>query len=446
MGHHPAGLHMLNEKTLKDKLEHLQCQFTWKLEKNDKINIHEILQTLEIKIHHSTCLNLSTLYNLKAYLLHQQQRSSEALQCLQQAEQHVAIKHKAHFDQHVIVTYGNYAWIYYFLNNFQECEDYLQKVHDICSKYPDKIQHLSIIFAEQAWSFLEVGIRNGKCATRYFKKALDISPDESSCIGLAYATYAHAIYSQDTEVMNQAVKLLDKILHKDPANCEARVYLAKILQEIGHRKDKNRARKLLADDFQGYMNPEVLRILSGLNQIITFDKCFEILQRAKCIAPDYHKLTHEMGHIYRHKAYSSRDAEKSNAIEEASKWYTLAIQLMPWNVEARLDLANMYGEKYHTAFEGIIYSQISNEIESLSKICKQRFYLQYGIYNLYKIHHISRGISLLQSGFKINPTSKYGIKCKKGLTLCTILHRSTEAEIDGFINNVEDAKRQKHLK
>ncbi|XP_073514569.1 interferon-induced protein with tetratricopeptide repeats 5-like isoform X2 [Phyllobates terribilis] len=399
-----------------------------------------------MKIQHSTCTNLWTLYNLKAYLLHLQQKSGEALQCLQEAEKLVARAHESLFDHRLITIYGNYAWIYYLLNNFRECEEYLQKVNDLCSRHSESILHSSEMFAEQGWSFLEVGIRNGQWATKYFTKALAISPDFGSSVGLAYSIYAHAVYTQDLEVINQAIGLLDEIVLRDPENWEARVYLADMLQATGLRKDKNRARRLVVDDFQGCTNPEVLRILAGLYQIITFEKSFQILQRAKGMAPNYHKLTHEMGNVYRHRAYRLRSEEESLAVAEASRWYTLAIQLMPWNVDARLDLANMYGKKYQAEYEGEIYAQLSDEVEHLSKSCKQRFFLQYGIYFLYKIQQTSRGIEMLKSGFKMKPTSKWGVKCKKGLTFCTILYSSTEEEIDGFINEVEDAKRLKLLK
>lgn len=274
-----------------------------------------------------------------------------------------------------------------------------------------------------------------------------MSPDDDDFFaGLAYSTSAHAMYSEDADVRNEAMRLLDQIVTKDPQNWEAKACLAKMMEKTGQRKKLAKARKLIEDSFRGCSDPEVLRIIAGLYRIIPFKKSLDLLTRAQLLAPRYHKLIQEMGHAYRHRVYQLRDEERSHAIAEASKFYTAAIELMPWNMSVRMDLAEMYGLEYKKDLEGIIYSMINSEVESLSKACKQRFYLQYGIFLQYKVHCPSAGIEILKKGFQIKTDSKLGVKCKKNLTYYILLDGTKEEEIDGFICELEDARRAKLLK
>ncbi|XP_072266674.1 interferon-induced protein with tetratricopeptide repeats 5-like [Pyxicephalus adspersus] len=441
----PGSVNMADsESPYNERLQRLECQFTWNLERNDKLNIPDILQTLEVKIQHAAYRNALIMYNVKAYLLHQLRRSTEALSCLERSLEQLRRDHQASADHHFLTIYGNYAWIYYDLNNFHQVDVYLDKFQEISSRLSFDLSHSAHTFAERGWSLLEVGIRNGYQAATLFKKALELYPDENDFLaGLAFSTSSHAEYSEDADIRKEAIRLLDQLVMKCPHNWEAKACLAKMLQDTGHRKNLAKARKLMDDDFQECSNPEVLRIIAGLYRIIPFRKSLEILERAKHLAPDYHKLVQEIGHLYRHQIYHLIDDGRLRAIEEASKFYTAAIELMPWNMSARMDLAEMYALQYKNDLEGIIYSMISSVVESLSKDSKQRFYLQYGIYFLYKIHRPSSGIEILKKGFQIKPNSKFGVKCKKNLTYYILLDRTKEEEIDGFISELEDARRSK---
>ncbi|KAM4617723.1 interferon-induced protein with tetratricopeptide repeats 5-like [Discoglossus pictus] len=421
---------------LQDRLKKLECQFTWDSEEGN-FTINHILLTLEVKIKHTTYQNHSTLYNLKACLLQHQQRSVEALQCLREAEELVS-RDDANFTKRILATYGNYAWIYYHLDNFQEVETYLEKIKRICSALrsgSDYSTETAEMYTEQGWSLLAKGLSNGHKAKRCFTKALETYPDDNNLRdGLAYSYYGCAKHYDEN--LHDAISHLQEIVRRDPRNWEAKVYLADLLLKTNN---KEMALELIEDDLVECNNPEVLRIFAQFYTILSWEKRIDILNRAINIAPDYYHLLGDLANNYGHQAYELRASEeKTRLVEEACRLYTEAITRMPWNAYRRLDLANVYGHNNQTEFQEIVYSKMEAELPTFRRSYQQQYYLEYGKFLFYVKKNTEGALEMYKKGFEMNPGSKQGAKCKKRLEQTANKERSRKREIMEFIRDTEE--------
>ncbi|KAG6924107.1 interferon induced protein with tetratricopeptide repeats 2, partial [Chelydra serpentina] len=218
---------------LKEKLQTLQCHFTWNFEIRDKVDAVHILQTLALRIAHTPYQNQATLRAMQAYLCHLQGQYEDALQSLREAEEILQRDHPDNFPRHVLVIYGNYAWIYYHLAHYDLVELYLDKVKKICSSLKSRSPHaaqIPEIHAQKGWSLLAAGFRNGREATECFQMAL--REDEANgefLAGLAIAVFASWTHTHKPVFWEAAKKKLGAIIHEQQQNYEAKVYLAKIL-------------------------------------------------------------------------------------------------------------------------------------------------------------------------------------------------------------------------
>ncbi|KAM4617725.1 interferon-induced protein with tetratricopeptide repeats 5-like [Discoglossus pictus] len=433
------GRDMLESTSLQDRLKKLECQFTWDNEEGEDVNINHILLTLEVKIKHTTYQNHSTLYNLKAFLLQHQQRSGEALQCLEEAEELVS-RDDANFTKRILATYGNYAWIYYQLDNFQKVETYLENINRIClalKSGSDYSTETAEMYTEQGWSLLAKGLSNGRQAKRCFTKALETYPDDNNLRdGLAYSYYGCAKHYDEN--IHDAISHLQEIVRRDPRNWEAKVYLADLLLKTNNEESKEMALELIEDDLVECNNPEILRIFAQFYTILSREKRIDILNRAINIAPDYYHLLGDLANTYGHQAYELRASEeKSRPIAEACRLYTEAIKRMPWNVNIRLDLANLYGHNNQTEFQEMVYSKMEAELPKLCRSYQQKFYFEKGNYLFFKKKNTEEALEMHKKGFKVNPGSKQGAECKKRLEQTANKERSRKREIMEFIRDTE---------
>lgn len=61
----------------------------------------------------------ATMYNFLAYIKHLNGHNEAALECLQQAEELVQREHSDQAEIRRLVTWGNYAWVYYHLGRLE---------------------------------------------------------------------------------------------------------------------------------------------------------------------------------------------------------------------------------------------------------------------------------------------------------------------------------------
>ncbi|XP_044834616.1 interferon-induced protein with tetratricopeptide repeats 2-like [Mauremys mutica] len=393
MGHSNSPLH------LKEKLQALQCHFTWNFEIRDKVDAAHILQTLALRIAHTHYQNQPTLLAMQAYLCHLQGQYEDALQSLREAEEILQRDHPDNFPRQVLVIYGNYAWIYYHLAHYDLVELYLEKVRKICSSLKSRSPYaaqIPEIHAQKGWSLLAAGFRNGGEATKYFQMALKDEANGEFLAGSAIAAFASWSHSHNSVSWNEAREKLGAIIHEQQQNYEAKVYLAKILK----RTDRQQAEALLEDAVQNSLDPEVLRHAAKFFQPGFLEKTISILERAIALNPNYHLLHYDLGVCYKMQLWGDNSSRREEILAAAIEALKKAVQKDPASVFAKLALAEMYGENT-PHYQEEIYLNLMSEMPSLSKKCQQAVYLHWGNFLFYKKNSVREAAEMYKAGFTI---------------------------------------------
>ncbi|KAL8222556.1 UNVERIFIED_CONTAM: hypothetical protein K2H54_077424 [Gekko kuhli] len=392
----------LGSRPLRQKLQALQCHFTWDFEVKDKVDAEHILQTVALKVEHTEYRNRGVYLATKAYLYHLQGCYQEALASLQEAEEALKRDHPTNFSRQVLVTYGDYAWVYYHLVNYEMVELYLGRVRQICqslsSPEPYSAQ-IPEVHAQKGWSLLAMGRRNGEEAQRCFQTAL--RGDESSRefqAGLAISAFARWTHSWTDDDREEATGLMENIVHREPSNMEAKVYLASLLKET----DRRRAERLAEEVVRESPNPEVLRQASKLYKRVSLPRAISILRQAAALAPSYHLLHYDLGVCYRKQMERGERSpeEKEKLVAAAMECFKRAVETDPLSLFPRLQLGHMYVQKSPRYAEEL-YQNLLEELPTASKRCQQAIYRHWGDFLLHEKGLKQAALGMYQAGYEI---------------------------------------------
>ncbi|KAL8222552.1 UNVERIFIED_CONTAM: hypothetical protein K2H54_077412 [Gekko kuhli] len=396
------GFHSISRETspkpLWQKLQALQCHFTWDFEVVDKVDAEHILQTVALKVEHTEYRNRGIYLATKAYLYHLQGRYKEALASLQEAEEALKRDHPTNFSRQVLVTYGNYAWVYYHLVNYEMVELYLGRVHQICqslsSPEPYSAQ-IPEVHAQKGWSLLAVGLRNGEEAQRCFQTALrgDASSREFQA-GLAISTFARWTRSWSDDDRKEAARLMGDVVHREPSDMEAKMCLASLLKFA----DPDRSQALTAEVAQNSLNPDLLRRAHLIYSLHSLPRAIGLLQQAIALAPDYHLLHYDLGKCYKKQLEEAAPEEREEILAAALESFQKAVEADPLSIFSRLELAQLYGEQAPLRAEEM-YQNLLEELPTASKRCQQAIYLHWGDFLLHRKGLERQALEAYKAGF-----------------------------------------------
>ncbi|XP_075780866.1 interferon-induced protein with tetratricopeptide repeats 5-like [Pelodiscus sinensis] len=385
---------------LKEKLQTLQCHFTWDFEIRDKVDAAHILHTVALRIAHTPYPNQAAYLALQAYLCHLQGRYEDALQSLREAEEFLARDHPGNVPRQALVIYGNYAWIYYHLAHYDVVERYLDQVSQICRSLNSRSPYAALIpevHAHKGWSLLATGFRHGQQATECFQRAL--AEDEANgefLAGSAIAAFASWTHSRDFQYKLEAKKKFSAIIQEEPQNYEAKMYLAKILETW----DRPQGEALVEDVVRNSRDPEVLRNAAKFFQAEFPEKAIAILERAISLDPTYHLPHYDLGRCYKQQLAAAETDRREEIVAAGTEAFKMAVQKDPASVFAKLALAEMYGEKT-PEYQEEIYLNLLSEVSSLSKRCQQAVYLGFGDFLFYTRKSLPEAAEKYKAGFAI---------------------------------------------
>ncbi|XP_041116591.1 interferon-induced protein with tetratricopeptide repeats 1-like [Polyodon spathula] len=221
------------DNSLKTKLLQLECHFTWDFKKEDT-SIADLEERLHEEIQFSQKKYKGSSYNYLAYVKHMQGLNKEALTFLEQAEEITRKDHGDEFEKLVIVTYGNFAWVYYHMGELTKTQSYLEKLEDICKKFPNKASRYSVllpaVYGEKGLSFLKLA-----------EQALKMSPDNPQVFRYVATLYRkQKSFDKSLELLTEALKNLpnSRFLNYQIALCYKSKAL--ILKRQGDHYQKNR--------------------------------------------------------------------------------------------------------------------------------------------------------------------------------------------------------------
>nr|XP_020668341.1 interferon-induced protein with tetratricopeptide repeats 2-like isoform X2 [Pogona vitticeps] len=376
---------MQSRRLLWEKLRLLQCHFTWNVEFEDQVDVEHLLQFLTYKTEFTPYHNHGTYTALKAFLYHRQKRYCEALKTLKEAEMFLAIDQLTNITCHILLIYGNYAWVYYHLSNYDMTNLYLHRIQRICqmmsSPEPYSVKTGEIL-AQKGWSLLAAGFRNGPKAKQCFEMALrqDLF-NLQFWSGLAVSLYATWEHLQTQEFWGKAKELLEGIVLMQPGNYEMKVYLATLLCRISEQ----RVNHLLEEVVEQSRNPEVLRKVARLYMFMpqSLPLAISILKEAIALAPTYDILHYDLGMCYRYQMERGSPEERAASFKPAIESFQRAVEVNSLFFDPMLELAKLYGMEVPDQEEEV-YANLAEKAPHTSASCRQALCLQWGDFLLQK--------------------------------------------------------------
>ncbi|XP_070610631.1 interferon-induced protein with tetratricopeptide repeats 5-like [Erythrolamprus reginae] len=387
-------------RPLKEKLQRLQCHFTWDFEVKDKVSIRHTLITLALRLEHGPLRNRGTYLALKAYLRYLEGKPKEALDILQEAKETLRKEAQGTFSRQVLLVYGNYAWIYYHLTDYEKVDLYLAQIRQICRDLSSPEPYSALIpevYAQKGWSLLAMGFRNGLLAKECFQKALELQePSVELQEGLAFSTFASWTHCYDEKLQEDGQKLLEGLIRSHPENYEAKIYLAQIIRN----KDQERARQIANDVVQNTLNPELLRYVSKIYRGPFLPQAISTLKKAITLCGDYSLLHYDLGIYYMTLLDRGSEENRAEIVEDAIRCIKRSLETNPESMFSRLKLAKLYGERCQL-YEEEIYLSMMEELPTASKRCQQSFYLHWGDFLLRKKGQRQAALQAYEACFEV---------------------------------------------
>lgn len=405
-------------ETTKNSLEHslqqLKSHFTWNLVEGehslddfeDRVCKESEFQNSEFK---------ATMCNIQAYIKHRRGQHDAALGYLRQAEEFIRREHADQAEVRSLVTWGNYAWVYYHLGRFAEAQLYVDKVKQVCQKFssPYRIESPELD-CEEGWTRLKCGGNQNERAKVCFEKALQKNPKNPEfASGLAIASYR-----LDTKPPSQdPVNPLRQAIRLNPDNQYVKVLLALKLQKM-NKKDEGE--RLVEEALE--KAPLATDVIRGAAKLYRrtgdLDQAIELLRKALQCMPNNIYLHCHIGCCYRAKVL---EVEKMGGErEELQRLIRHAIDHLK-----RADESN--GNFFRiSSYLACLYAQVGQYEEAeyyfqkefskeLSPVAKQVLHLRYGNFQLFQRKCEDKAIHHFIEGVKINQGSKEGEKMRNKL-------------------------------
>ncbi|XP_055976792.1 interferon-induced protein with tetratricopeptide repeats 2-like [Sorex fumeus] len=358
------------------------------------------------------------MYNLLAYMKHLDGWDEEALECLQQAEESLQQEHSDQAEVRNLVTWGNYAWVYYHLGRLPEAQAYVDKVKRVCEKFSNPVSlECPELDTEEGWARLKCGNSQIKRAIVCFEKALEKHPhDPEFASGLAIAKHRESECPAPVNVIN----LLREAIELNPDSKYVKLLLALMLQKMNNAEGEKLVEEFLEE---GPYEAGMLQQAAKFYQIKgDIDKAIELFERASEMLPNSTRIHSIIGTCYRIKAFKiywgnnrmCQESEKllQHVVKQAIDHFKKAVNnknLSQININIAIlhGIAGKYKEAEH-------YFQQEFEKE-LTPLAKQNLHLAYGNFQLYQMNCEEKAIHHYMEGVKIDHESKEKEKMKRKL-------------------------------
>ncbi|XP_062927716.1 interferon-induced protein with tetratricopeptide repeats 1-like [Mobula hypostoma] len=414
------------EDLLKEKLNQLQCHFTW-TPKKETIDLEDLMYRLEDAVHFAIKYQ-ATSYNQMAFVNCLEGNHEEAIKNLKEAERILRENHKDEFERRIIITYGNFAWVHYHMGQLTEAQSYLDKLEVICKPLSDGPRYTAMIpevYGEKGWSLMKTRAEFYEEAKECFAKALEQDPDNTDWI-MGYATVLSRLeaFSGTTEHHEriQSVKHLRRVLELDPDHSLAMVLLALKLQKFNAKKEAN---ELVQQALQKTPDfPYMLRYAAKFYRVQgAVDKAINLLKHILEFTPKSCFVHHQLGMCYRSKLmpwaadpYHTRLhyhalRHKTELIEQCKYHFEKACEYRKRSsILPHLDLADLYVKIGDHSRADEIYSFLLKlkdiRPENIQVVC-----LRAGSFELYHRGSESNATKLFLKGLKIEYNSSERKKC-----------------------------------
>ncbi|CAD7691212.1 unnamed protein product [Nyctereutes procyonoides] len=285
--------------------------------------------------------------------------NQEALESLKKAEDLIQQEHDIQSDVRSLVTWGNYAWLYYHMGRLAEAQAYLDKVENTCMKFAASScyrMECPQMDGEEGWALLKCGRKNYDRAKACFEKALAEDPENPEfSTGYAITMYRLDSFNMTTEASEAfCLQPLKEAIRLNPKDVYIKALLALKLQDLGQEAD---GEKYIEEALNNTSSQTYVFRYAGkfYRRKGCLDKALQLLKMAQQATPSSAFLHHQIGLCYkafmikikRAANWQRRGQDRENvhrlvhlAIYEIEK----ALMLRPTFKFAYIELAGMYAE------------------------------------------------------------------------------------------------------
>ncbi|XP_036903305.1 interferon-induced protein with tetratricopeptide repeats 1-like, partial [Sturnira hondurensis] len=335
------------------------------------------------------------IHSLLAYVKHLKGQNMEALQSLKQAEDLRQTEHVGQSEVRRLVTWGNYAWLYYHMGRLEEAQIYLDKVESTCKKFASPSCYTvesPEMDCEEGWALLKCGGRNYERAKACFEKALEVDPDNPEFnTGYAIAVYRLDGFNrapQTGEVF--CLQTLKRAIELNPEDPYIKSLLALKLQDIGQEAEGEKyiEEALTNQSSQTYVFRYAAKFYRRQGSV---DKALHFLKIALRATPSSAFLHHQIGLCYRLQVFQMKKGSKWQArgrnrecinriIKLAISHLEFALEQKPTMEIAYVHLADMYFEAGNVKKAEDVYKTVFS-LKSIEEEKLQDLYFHYGQFN-----------------------------------------------------------------
>ncbi|XP_037660368.1 interferon-induced protein with tetratricopeptide repeats 1-like isoform X2 [Choloepus didactylus] len=407
-----------DEHLIKDRLEQLRCHFTWALLIEDteipdlENRVLEEIQFLDTKY------NVG-IHNLLAYVQHLEDQNEEALKSLKEAEDLIQQEHANQPDLRSLVTWGNYAWVYYHMGRLAETQTYLDKVENTCAKFANPScyrMECPEMDCEEGWALLKCGGKNYERAKACFEKALEADPENpESSTGYAITLFRLDNLNIATEKeLGFSLCPLRQAIRLNPEDAYIKALLALKLQDVGHEAEGEKyiEEALTSKSSQTYVWRYAAKFYRNKGSL---DEALRLLKRALQATPASSFLHHQIGLCYRAQVIQIKQAtnnqprgqDRENVhrmIRSAIFHFEFAVEQKPTFDVAYMHLASMYIEAGDHRKAEDTYQKVLR-MKSLKEETKQKIHFHYGRFQEFQRKSDTSAITQYIEALKIEKAS-----------------------------------------
>lgn len=445
-----------DEDKIKDRLDQLRCHFTWKLLIDDN-EVADLESRVLEEIRFLDTKYKGGIHNFLAYVKHLKGQSKEALESLKEAESLIQQEHVKQPDLRNLVTWGNYAWLYYHMGQLEEAKIYLDKVEHTCKKYASPYcysMECPEMDCEEGWAFLKCGRKHYEQAKACFEKALEVDPENPEfSTGHAIITYRLDSFNKATQINETfCLPILKQAIRLNPDDAYIKALLALKLQDVRQQAEGERyiEEALASKSSQNY----VLRYAAMFyRRKGSVDKALQYLNEALQATPSSALLHHQIGLCYRaqvsqikkptERQLTGQDIETANRVIKLAMYhFEFALKQKPTLEIAYKHLADMYIEAGDSRKAEDVYER-GLCVKSFADENQQGIYFNYGQFlEFQKKSEVDAMIYYLKS-IKIEKPSfarEKSINCLEKLALKKLRRNALDIEslsILGFIHKLK---------
>ncbi|XP_069835192.1 interferon-induced protein with tetratricopeptide repeats 5-like [Dendropsophus ebraccatus] len=391
----------ISKETLELRLKQLKCHFTWKLLLKDT-EPDELEDRLNDQLTFLVTKNKYMVYNLLAYMMHLKGDYPKAIANLEKAEEMIKENNPDGTDHRYLVTYGNYAWVFYYFNQYEESQKYIDKVEQIHEELKDTPGRAEI-YGEKAWALLAFTAQHYEESKQCFEKALKLEPEDPEW-NSGYATVVYRLEGLNGRKFPasecRSLELLKRAIEKNPNDLVVKALLALKLQVL-------RKPYIEEDIVQAPSNPYLLRYVAKFyKRAGMVDKALELLKTAIDLTPSSGALHHQTGlcywkkYLYYKNEFPSKNIDPS-IIEKTIFHFEKAVEYKKMFVFAYLDLAKAYREiedlqKAEETYQAVL------ALSNLTDEERQKIYYIYGCFKERYMKSESEAIDCYKKSLQIN--------------------------------------------